>query len=52
MIVLCLAWLVIYLFAVAHKGCDCFVFDLVSDVVVCCCSQSVGLFCALTWLVI
>ena len=38
------------LFVVAHKVCDClffdlvndfFLFDLVSDVVVCCCSQSV-----------
>ena len=37
------------LFVAAHKLCDGFVLDLDSDVVVCCCSLSVKLFCVLTW---
>ena len=38
------------LFIFAYKVCDCLCFDLVGDVLICCCSQSACLFCVLTWL--
>ena len=40
---------VILVFAVVHIVNDSFLFSLVCDLIVWCCSQRVGWFCVLTW---